>query len=151
MKKHRINNIMKYIMKIYLMLHNMHEANLTLCFLCLFSVCFPKMRLVCGSCLLLAWEFRPAEMSRVLIVLPKSWKKIEIVKKDWNPEILRIYVGTYTQIMKQDWNPETRLKSWNKIEILKQDQFRKNKNSYICEVLSRRCTPRPGPIFLHQK
>ncbi len=30
------------------------------------------------------------------------------MKKDWNPEILRTYVGTYTQIMKQDWNPETR-------------------------------------------
>jgi hypothetical protein len=45
-------------------------------------------------------------------------------------------VGTYTQIMKQD-------------KIMKQDQFRKNKNSYICVVLSRRCVPRPGllPFF----
>jgi hypothetical protein len=70
---------------------------------------------MCGSCPLLAWDFGPAEMGRVLIVLAKSWKKIEIIKKDWNPEILRTYVGTHTQIMKQDWNPETRLKSWNKI------------------------------------
>ncbi len=76
---------------------------------------FSKVRLMCGSCPLLAWEFRPAAMGRVLIVLTKSWKKIEIMKIDWNPEILRTYVGTYTQIMKQDWNPETRLKSWNKI------------------------------------
>ncbi len=56
--------------------------------------------IMCGSCPLLALEFRPAEIGRVLIVLAKSWKKIEIMKKDWNPEILRIYVGTYTQIMK---------------------------------------------------
>ncbi len=39
------------------------------------------------------------------------------MKKDWNPEILRTYVGTYTQIMKRDWYPETRLKSWNKISL----------------------------------
>ncbi len=96
--------------------------------------------IMCGSCPLLALEFRPAEMGRVLIVLAKSWKKIEIMKKDWNPETLRIYMGTYTQIMKQDWN-------WNKIEILKQDQFRKNKNSYICVVLSHRFAPQPGPPF----
>ncbi len=90
---------------------------------------FSKVQLVCECCPLLAWEFRPAEMGRVLIVLAKSWK-------NWDPEILRTYVGTYTRIMKQD-------------KIMKQDQFRKNKNSYICVVLSRCCTPRPGipPFF----
>jgi hypothetical protein len=31
---------------------------------------------------MLALEFRPAEMGRVLIVLAKSQKKIEIMKKD---------------------------------------------------------------------
>ncbi len=36
--------------------------------------------IMCGSCSLLALEFRPAEMGRVLIVLGKSWKKIEIMK-----------------------------------------------------------------------
>jgi hypothetical protein len=48
----------------------MREANLTLCFLCLFSMGFPK----CDSCVcpLLEWEFRPAEMGRVLNVLAKS-------------------------------------------------------------------------------
>ncbi len=44
MKKHRINDIMK--------LHNnltyaMRKANLTLCFLCLFSMCCPKCDTSC--------------------------------------------------------------------------------------------------------
>ncbi len=61
----------------------MHEANLTLCLLCLFvQRVFSKVQLMCGFCPLLAWEFRPAEMGRVLIMLAKSWKKIEIMKKD---------------------------------------------------------------------
>jgi hypothetical protein len=51
----------------------MCEANLTLCFVFFVFVqrVFSKVRL-CGSCPLLAWEFRPAEMGRVLIVLAKS-------------------------------------------------------------------------------
>jgi hypothetical protein len=36
---------------------------------------------MCGSCPLLALEFRPAEMGRVLIMLAKSLKKIEIMKQ----------------------------------------------------------------------
>ncbi len=62
--------------------------------------------IMCGFCPLLALEFRPAEMGRVLIVLAKSWKKIEIMKKI---EILKSWEYTWEPI------PE----SWNKIEILK--------------------------------
>jgi hypothetical protein len=118
----------------------MREANLTLCFLFLFSMCFPK----CNSCLglahcrrgnldLLKW----AEFWLCGLNLEKDWNH-EKRLKSWNPENL---CGNLHP------NHETRLKSWNKLEILKQDQFRKNKNSNICVVLSRRCAPQPGPLF----
>jgi hypothetical protein len=45
----------------------MREANLTLRVFCVCSACVVQ----CGSCPLLALEFRPAEMGRVLIVLDK--------------------------------------------------------------------------------
>jgi hypothetical protein len=41
---------------------------------------FSKVKLMCGSCPFPAWEFRPAEMGRVLIVLAKLQNKIEILK-----------------------------------------------------------------------
>ncbi len=100
--------------KIYLMLRAKQTWH-SVFFVFVQRVLFKLWHIMCGSCPLLALEFRPAEMGRVLMVLAKSWKKLEIMKKDWNPEILRIHVGTYTRIMKQDWNPEMRLKSWNKI------------------------------------
>jgi hypothetical protein len=49
----------------------MLKANLTVFFVFVQRV-FSKVRLRCGSCPLLAWGFRPAEMGRVLIVLAKS-------------------------------------------------------------------------------
>ncbi len=73
--------------------------------------------------------------------MKKDWNH-EIRLKSWNPE--NLHGNPYP-------NHEIRLKSWNKIEILKQDQFRKNKNSYICVVLSHFFAPRPAPLFFALK
>jgi hypothetical protein len=78
------------ITKIYLMLHNMREANPTLCVLCLFSVCFSKCNscvgLVCcwrGNLDLLKWaDFWSCWLNHEKRL--KSWKKIEILKS-WDP------------------------------------------------------------------
>jgi hypothetical protein len=94
--------------KIYLMLC----AKQT--WLCFVQRVFSKAQLMCGSCPLLAWEFRLAEMGRILIVLSKSWKRLKSWKKI---EILKSWEPTWEpipeswnkiEIMKQDWNPETR-------------------------------------------
>jgi hypothetical protein len=101
-------------MKIYLMLHNMSKANLTLCFLCLFSMCFPKCNscvgLVCcwcGNWDLLKWaEFWSCWLNHEKRL--KSWKKIEILKS-WEPTWEPIPKSwNKVEILKQDWNPETR-------------------------------------------
>jgi hypothetical protein len=42
---------------------------------------FSKAQLMCGSCPLLVWEFRPAEMGRVLIVLANHEKRLKLLKK----------------------------------------------------------------------
>ncbi len=117
----------------------------TLCFLCLFSACCPKCDISCVGLVhcwrwnldLMKWaEFWSCWLNHEKRL--KSWNKL----KSWNPENLR---GNLYP------NHEIRLKSWNKIEILKQDWFRKNKNSYICVVLSRRFAPWPGPLFFALK
>jgi hypothetical protein len=114
-----------------------------LCVFCVCSACVVQSvtHHVWVLSVALALESRPAEMCRVLIVLAKSWKKIEIMKKDWNPEILRIYGGIYTWIMKQDWNPEIRLKSWNKISS------GKTKLLHLCSTITSFCAPAWPPFF----
>ncbi len=112
-----------------------------LCVFCVCSACVFQSATHAWVLSVAAWEFRPAEMGRVLIVFAKSWKKIEIMKKDWN---LKSWEPTWKplpeswnkiEIMKQDWNPETR------------SVQEKQKLLHMCSTITPLRTPAWPPIF----
>ncbi len=70
MKKHRISNIMNQHKNLSYATYAQRKPDSVL-FVFVQHV-FSKVQLMCGSFPLLAWEFRPAEMGRVLMVLAKS-------------------------------------------------------------------------------